>query len=289
LIQDRFARVLNMTSIDPLTGIRSKIERAQKHVIDLNAAIFGFGSTRPYEITANKDDESGKVVYRLSGIKSTPNDILLIAGDAIHALRSALDHLAYRIWSTNGGTGNPKHVYFPIADSREDFVSKVSGPKTQIRGVSPAIWTAIEAVEAYNGGNGHDLWVIHALDNVDKHRTLMAAASVHRNVDVGDLMARQIVADMEARTGETFNLALSLPLVPLETKFPAEAGDALFETNGIEVDQNIKFAFQVAFNEPGIVQGEPILSTMPKLVNSVDSVFAQLAKFVRHSSPPSRE
>jgi len=91
-------------------------------------------------------------------------------GDAIHNLRTALDHLAYRLVSVGPKPHWRGKVYFPIADSAEEFVSRIGGIKKRLRhdAVKP-----LAAIKAYRGGAGEILWQLNELDIIDKHRLLL--------------------------------------------------------------------------------------------------------------------
>jgi len=44
---------------------------------------------------------------------------------------------------------------------------------------------AIDTTEPYQGGKGHSLWVLHKLNNIDKHRLLITVGSAYRSFNVG--------------------------------------------------------------------------------------------------------
>ena len=47
---------------------------------------------------------------------------------------------------------------------------------------------AIRALEPYKGGKGENLWVLHRLNNIDKHRLIVTVGSSFQSVDVGTIM-----------------------------------------------------------------------------------------------------
>jgi hypothetical protein len=63
-------------------------------------------------------------------------------------------------------------------------------------------------------------------------------------------------------------------------KFPLEVGDPLVEDAIFaEVNPNMKFRVEISFNEPGIVQREPIVASlgqMSKLVSEIVVAFGKL-------------
>jgi hypothetical protein len=88
-----------------------------------------------------------------------------IASEALHYLRSSLDHLVY-----NGSwidTGSPqKRTQFPICDSAGKWASRDT--QKQLGGLSPLHSSWVEAVQPFKGVE----WTktLQTLSNADKHR-----------------------------------------------------------------------------------------------------------------------
>jgi len=80
---------------DRLPLIFYKVERAEKHIEDLLLACEAFFDSKPYEIEIKVDPDKSERSYHLVRMAEVPDEIMLICGDAIHNLRSALDYLAY--------------------------------------------------------------------------------------------------------------------------------------------------------------------------------------------------
>jgi hypothetical protein len=110
----------------------------------------------------------------------------LAVGDAIHNLRSALDHLAYQLVDIGTeGKGPFEDVYFPISRNAAIYekakVRKVAGMVKEAIG-------AIDAVKPYGGGNDL-LWDLHRFDILDKHRLLILVGSAFQSVNLGAHMS----------------------------------------------------------------------------------------------------
>ena len=69
---------------------RVKIERAQKHISDLDAAAKAFLDSRPYDFTIDNNYEAGGFAATFRATREPPLELGTIAGDAIHNLRGAL-------------------------------------------------------------------------------------------------------------------------------------------------------------------------------------------------------
>ena len=62
--------------------ITMKVERAHKHVVDLNAAFGSFFATNPYRYGRKTDNQSGKLVYYLERCNPVPLEFACACGDA---------------------------------------------------------------------------------------------------------------------------------------------------------------------------------------------------------------
>ncbi len=54
---------------------------------------------------------------------------------------------------------------------------------------------------------------------------------------------------------------------------PLKPGDGLFEEPiDLELDEDRRFALQIAFHEPGVIDCEPTLPTLQNFANLVDGI-----------------
>jgi hypothetical protein len=149
-----------------LARILVKIERAKKHFFDTEALARasrkGIGGT-PYV--------KGQRPRRGESILIVDIGVLTGAGDIVHNLRSALDHLAWELakWKT-GLPKKPNQCCFPIGRSLDNYKAIKRGGA--VAGMSPEAKKAIDDLRPYKEGN-EPLWRIHHLDIVDKHRHLL--------------------------------------------------------------------------------------------------------------------
>jgi len=88
-----------MTSFDQniIDRILAKSERAERHIYDLQREWNTFKESNPYRVIHEDDINIGQRIYRICEVWEIPCRISIIAGDAIHNLRCALDHLAYQM------------------------------------------------------------------------------------------------------------------------------------------------------------------------------------------------
>ena len=73
----------------------AKIERAKEHIRDSDRERAAFLGGDPYTLTPEFNRETSSTLYFLDECREIPFNIPLIAGDAIHNLRTALDYLAW--------------------------------------------------------------------------------------------------------------------------------------------------------------------------------------------------
>ena len=166
---------------DKLTGahriilIRVKIERAKEHLVQLVAEAEKFRGKNTYAVGPKYNPETGERRINRMEPLPIPNAsfrLLAIAGDVIHNLRCALDHLAYQLVLAAGvpETEVSTKVGFPIFGSAEIYeTAKVR----KVQGMRPEAKEAIDRLKPYKGGN-EQFWRLHKLDCTDKHHFLLA-------------------------------------------------------------------------------------------------------------------
>lgn len=161
--------------IDRFVSALCKIDRARKHTDDLEAEIRAFWAADPYEIEMVGTPFASRRFYRVKRTAALPESIPLIVGDAVHNIRSALDHFA---WAAASPQERGVHTYFPVCSSaaacmQDKWQKQVH---SQMRGASAGLIDAVVKIEAWESGRDSLLWAIHALDRVDKHRLVLPVA-----------------------------------------------------------------------------------------------------------------
>jgi hypothetical protein len=73
-------KIETMTSDERIALIQVKIERAKKHVFDLEGAARAFFDTNPYKIGTKRDPQTRQLIYYISSVESVPTNIACIAG-----------------------------------------------------------------------------------------------------------------------------------------------------------------------------------------------------------------
>lgn len=240
-----------------------KIERAKKHISDLDISIRRFLDSKPYRLGAKPHPIAAieNTTLFVARIEPVPNDVSLILGDAIHNLRSALDHLAWQLVEAGGGTPN-KDTYFPICDCAEKYASAVG--KGEINRMRMGAEKVLCAVQPYNTLDCN-LWLLHHLDIVDKHRLLLTIVSSM------DSFAVQIAA------GQTipFDRDRFIPL-----KVGDEVTNLPTSTYDRQAHEDFSLGLDITFGEPEVAEGELVLKTVTKLLDLVDGIVGSFKPFL---------
>jgi hypothetical protein len=155
-------------SLPPLSGTRIKIERAKRHTGELASEFEAFAASKPFMLRLEEDPERRGYNSRLKIRHQAPAAWGGILGDIVHNLRSAYDLLAADLVRHNGGELT-RGTGFPISASLDGFTQNL--PK-QLRGASDAAIDLVRALRPYKDGS-KELWAIHELNRIDKHRLLM--------------------------------------------------------------------------------------------------------------------
>jgi len=192
----------------------------------------------------------------------------------LHFVRSALDHLAYKLFtlgSSNGTSGS--HIYFSIADDFAEY-ERDKGRKT--RGIAQQAKDVIDTIRPYHGGND-TLWKIHKLNIIDKHRLLVAVGSAYSSMDIGAYALesfKRTFPDMAIPPMPFF-------MKPADNLFPLKAGDELFsDLPYAKPIPNLQFKFDIVIHEPGIAEGEPLVEMQQAMIDSVNSLIPIFEPFM---------
>lgn len=262
-----------LTADERLTLIQVKIERAKKHIDDLNAELRAFFAKHPYEVVSKKSSESGKLRYYLSRMAPVPLSLAVFTGDAIQNLRTALDHLAHHLLLVKlGAAATDEELNFPISNSAKDYESLI---KRKVKRLRQDAIDALLSFQAYKGGKGEQIWVLNRLNNVDKHRLILTVSSVGGSAIISNAGLGRM---MEQRLGIP---AGSFPIMKIVV-YPSDptilkVGDEVFPANIDTWDtlpnseNQPEFHFYISFNEPQIFKGGPLPETLQHFADLVSN------------------
>jgi hypothetical protein len=276
---------------DPLAGVRLKLGRARRHIQDLVSALESFYSSEPYKHGTRRDPATGRVEVYITEVATAPDDILLIVGDALHALRSALDHLAMQLFlaGARGPSATEDELYdvsFPVAGNRKGYEKQRD---RKLRGVAAGVLRELDGLEPYRGGNGHALWSLNRLDNIDKHRLLITVCSGFRSINVGRPMLARLKNVWKEAHGEELGVpldALDAFLRSSEPQVPMKVGDVIFsDPTGEEPIGHYQFRCHLIVWEPPAADGENPIELCHRMLVEVEKVVERFTPLLTDSEP----
>lgn len=201
-----------------LDGCRAKHERGVEYLQQVNAEVTEYlgSEPKPYRMRGNFERDRSEYVVVGEVTEPIPDPVRwsLILGDALHNLRSALDHLVWQRVVLNTGKKGGRSNLYPIATSGARYWSITKDGRQSLRdralkGVSDEHRALIDALQPYRArepDKAHFLVTLQALSNQDKHRLLNP---ILYSIDaVGDnglrLTYNEDAGDIVGITGRTF-------------------------------------------------------------------------------------
>jgi hypothetical protein len=256
-------------------AVRLKIKWAYKHFLDFYEVLRRFIESDPCGITPERDPQTQEVVYRVTHNVVVPSDLRLMAGDVLQNLRSALDYLACALVAANGGKVSSQ-IGFPVLEKAPPTPNDEASFARKIKGMRQEAVDLVLCCQPYVSGD-KDLWRLHELNRREKHRLLLTVGGFINNWSIAQhIDATNPPLEVMERMGRAFASEDTWTHVRLSS-FPLKAGDEVFrDFPNAKVNEKIKFGIQVAVNEAGVCDAEPLLGV---LHNSITCVWRIVWKF----------
>jgi hypothetical protein len=253
-----------------LEGPLRKTQWAKQHIDYLEAHIRDFIKGGPYELVTEDQDDTGGVRYSVRVHRDPPPEWGLIIGDAIHNLRSALDHVVYTHIERATAETPGRDIGFPVFDSEEKF-NKEFGRK--VKGASAEVVNLIQLAKPYPEGT-KALWQLHMLDIIDKHQLLIpVGASAQYNT-----IEWMVSPGFKPVTIESF--PASSKVYPLKDGAILGAVVPAITPPNTHMHVRAKFLFQVAFGEGQIVEGEAVIKALNDFADLVEGIVLSFEPFI---------
>lgn len=188
----------NPAWIDANASWQVKAQRAMIHIAELQRLVSGYRASEPFSLVCEPTDDSNCIAYRLRFSKPVPIEISAVVGDILNNLRGALESLAYEIAriGLGGSFANAKQERaptFPICSTPEAFdkfidaqakqdLAYTGQAKSALRQVQPFAFLEMaggpETMETSYEEHSRmsELYRLHQLWNIDKHRRLTVVA-----------------------------------------------------------------------------------------------------------------
>ena len=169
-----------MSPLKDLESCRAKLGRAEEHVETVEQQIRTWFDHCPYQFVKHANPESTRHSVTIKITKPPALSLWsLIASDAVHNMRCALDHLVYGLAIRRSKVDPPpdaERLAFPICDSPESFREA----KWRIHTLSDPVQTAVERLQPYHRSHQDFpplLGLVRTLDNANKHRLVHLAVA----------------------------------------------------------------------------------------------------------------
>jgi hypothetical protein len=208
------------------------------------------------------DTEAGYTLWRAKIVEPPPLEKWgSMVGECVHALRSALDHTAFELVRIN----RPGSDYseFPICKDRDRW--RDDRPK-KLPDVPARALADVQRLQPYKRGANaryHPLWIIHALDIIDKHRRLNLVSPLVRAVTLRTRDC-EVIAD-EQLAGPFVD---GTPIARYKLR-----------ATGPNVNVQAVFAFDITFGDGELLQGEPVLERLHDLRMAAGAAVSRFDKY----------
>ena len=162
---------------------RKKIERANKHIADLNTLWSEFANRDFYSLRIEQDaDLMNWLVLEFDPEEFPRVHAAIIIGDTLHNLRSALDILWHEVIAYCGGEPT-KYTRFLIRDTREELIAPMNGALKEQQITRDVHDFIFDSVKPYKAGN-YCLWAVDDLNVRDKHQLIIPVTQLSAIADV---------------------------------------------------------------------------------------------------------
>jgi hypothetical protein len=257
-----------MTMTNDFESALWKIDRARKHANELEAEISAFAETVPYGGEIVGTPESGHGQYRVSRVSPLPVSFSLIAGDAAHNIRSALDHFA---WAAVPPQSHHPRTMFPVWN-RKGSVSPTRDQgrdkwrdevESALKGAAAQLIEAVVKLEPWQGGRDSLLWAVNELERVDKHRLLLSVAAANTAISID-------FTRPEEKAGPVLRLRP-------DSWTPLETGKVLLDVglySGFATPP--KFDIDVMLQEPQELRDKPVVTQLRILAGYAEKTIQEL-------------
>lgn len=241
--------------------VQVKVEGAKKHLRNLATDILALEHVGIF----TPDQDTGIPPHpiallhpnNIQTVPTLPFNVVTMTGDIVHNLRTALDHLAYHLVAVGMECApvlpltdaEMRQIAFPIAETFDKY--EADKPK-RVRRMLPEAVEAIDRCKPYKGGSD-DLWRIHELDNIDKHRTLFTLA--HHFLFTGDWF---------------------------DGAYLVKAENPLFAGVETPLEKEVQLEIKEALSQPQVTNANALLPSLHDLINFVDDLILSFKPLLRN-------
>lgn len=147
-----------------------KIERAKGHIVQMDARIQLLKRSDVATVEINPEFGNEVIKHDITD-RQAFQDVALIAGDAVHNLRCALDYSWIEVMTQIAPKAIGRFAKFPVYSTREELEAALR--EKEIHKAAPRLFNMmLTKIRPYARGD-YAIWPIHRLDIRDKHRLLI--------------------------------------------------------------------------------------------------------------------
>jgi hypothetical protein len=229
-----------------LSGVRAKLDRANDCIRNLDSEIKAF--LKPPKSVFGEDKEKASHKFLEHARREVPPRFGVLAGEIAHHLRSVLDHLVWLLSSEQYRRQHETLIAFPICTAKPRKPKELTRYDGKIQGITSSdARSLIEKLQPYNAADPFDdpLIILHNLDRVDKHQTLVLVQS-------------------------SWNMSLSIPLKLFQWTIIGRPDiDQKIFTPTTADKLKMDFSLQIAFAQLGRWKGEAVVPVLTHLLNTI--------------------
>jgi hypothetical protein len=145
-----------------------KVERANEHIAHLRESLVALEKTYTSHVELDPKTGLQNLIHTVPSLATSLQKLSLIAGDAVHNLRSALDIAWFETLERIAPATRRNFRKFPVRQGRKELEAALKGIKIQER--CPALYTMmVSTIKPYISGDNSVLGILHNLDIEDKH------------------------------------------------------------------------------------------------------------------------
>jgi hypothetical protein len=225
---------------------RLKVRRANKHIADLEAAISALKENYTATVVQNIDTGHQDLIHAIPDFAGAADEMALIAGDAIHNLKTALDFAWMSTLRKHVPTANLDCAKFPVYPSRRELECALNGVPINARSNSALFELVVSDIQPFEGGRNGVMYALHKLDISDKHLLLLGLVPL-AGID-GIMVQKPDGEVVRGFAGATRNLPPYV--IPFD--------------GNIRIEDKGKLTFHIVLKEAGIYDSVHIMEVLPK-------------------------
>ena len=240
-----------------------KIKWAYTHINDFDGAVARLRETDRADFIFGKDPNTNTQFIDYNIGNPIPTDLPMILGDAVHNLRTALDHAMWELMGLDKGIQDAKTA-FPFSRTKVEYETTCNGIKSP-RDDTKKFFIGIEA---YEGGRNQFIYGLNRLDILDKHKIITPVICVTEftEIKIRKPNGQVHTTNFGRRCVEPNGIAGIYDGIPLDCI--------------IECHNNAKPTIEIQFGDVEMFKGRTLPDTLIELYTSVGVVLSEMTDFI---------